>query len=483
LPDEACECLKEKHKLAKYLRAMKSLFVHFLSLKSLRAKLICVILLVDCAAVASIGFIIVIKARSATKIEIAASMHVAEMLVPETVRLMQNMPVPLLLQGLDLQFEFVRHVTVVITDEYGKSVPSSRNPRIDESKDLKQNDPPRWFYRLIAPPVDIRSYPIIVHNHSIGIATISSEPNDEVTKAWLYVHDLILAGVVLNILVLFTLIYLFGKVLAPLASVVAGLRDFENRNYAVRIANCGLAEIDLIIDRFNHTATALDETNKANLALNMKILTVQDDERRHIAYELHDEAGGHLFALRASASSLLYHIGSSSKEDLEERALSVLSLTEDVQGINRRVLERLRPTALGRFPLSECIIKLVEATRNSSRLDIDIALGTLRESYGRLVDLTVYRCVQEGVLNAVRHANASHIKIELLEHTRPSSHLSITVKDNGSGLKDDYRFGVGLSAMNERIAALKGRFNIQSVRDGSFLEAIIPIDVIEGQET
>jgi len=474
--------LKISFALAERLGAFKTLLTRFLSLKSLRAKLILVILLVDCAAVALIGFIIVIKARSATKIEIVASMRVAELLVPETVRLMQNMPVPLLLQGLDLQFEFVRHVTVAITDEYGKSVPSSRNPRIDDTSDVKQNDPPRWFYKLIAPPVDIRSYPIIVHNHLIGTATISSEPNDEVSKAWLYVHDLIVAGVALNILVLFTLIYLFGKVLAPLASVVAGLHDFENRNYAVRIARCGLFEIDAIIDRFNHAAEALDEMNNANTALNVKILTIQDDERRHIAYELHDEAGGHLFALRASASSLLYHIRDSSKEDLTERAQGVLSLIEDVQGINRRVLERLRPTALGRFPLSECILKLVETTRNTSRPDVDIAIGKLKESYGRLIDLTVYRCVQEGLLNAVRHANASYIKIEILESDQPVPCLSIMVKDNGGGLKENYRFGVGLSAMNERIEALKGRFRIQSAQDGSLLEAVIPIAAIEIQE-
>jgi len=469
------------HVLASALHILGNWLSRSLALKSLRSRLILIIVLVDCAAVASIGFIIVIKARNATKIEIAASIRVAEMLVPETVRLMQNASPSLLLQGLALQFEFVRHVTVAVTDKEGRSVPSSRNPRFDEAREVRRDDPPRWFYQLIAPTIEIKSYPIIVHGNSIGIATISSEPNDEVTEAWLYAHDLIIAAIALNVLVLCTLIYLFGKVLSPLSSVVAGLRDFENRNYSVRLEKCGLDEIDAIISRFNQTAEALEETNKANTALNIKILTVQDDERRHIAYELHDEAGGHLFALRASASSLLHHVRDLTSDDLRERVQDILSLIEEVQGINRRVLERLRPTALNRFPLAQCLIKLVESARHTYQFDIELDIGKLQDSYGRLIDLTVYRCVQEGMLNAVRHANASKVEIEIAESKQISPHLHISVRDNGRGLDEGFRFGVGLSAMSERIEALKGHFEIEPVKDGSVLKADIPITSIGAQ--
>ncbi|MEJ2436278.1 MAG: histidine kinase, partial [Pseudolabrys sp.] len=197
---------------------------------------------------------------------------------------------------------------------------------------------------------------------------------------------------------------LFARVLAPLEQFAAGLHDLERRDYKVRLRQPDLRELAVIADRFNALASALGSMKAENRSLNKRLISAQDDERRQTALDLHDEVGPCLFGLKANVASIAK---AKDPAAAQSRAREMLEMIERLQLINRSVLDRLRPMALGQIALNDLLAALVEErTRQHPDIAISFAAEGLWPSYGESIDLTVYRCVQEAVTNIVRHSGA-----------------------------------------------------------------------------
>lgn len=451
----------------------------WLAINSLRSRLVVIVLAIDCLAGALTGSVIIYKARAATQLEIASSMQLAALLVTDTIRLMNDAPASMLLQTIDLHFQSVRHVRIAVTDVDSHPVQAVLSSNSQAAQNARASeDAPAWFSRLIAPPEEIRVFPILVRNRLVGNVTITSEPSDEISEAWHYADTLLVTGSGLSLAVLVILFLLFGRVLAPLSALANGLTDLESRNFAVRLSRPSLIELAKITDHFNRTAEALSSANEANRTLNRKLLTAQDDERRRTALELHDEVGPCLFALDVNASSIAVLT-----KDLADggrvhgRATDVVALCKRVQAINRRVLDRLRPMGLGHIPLKECVIKILVDFDVEPCPVIQHSIGPIEATYGFLVDLTIYRCVQEGLFNAIRHAHASRINLDVRERGDfgIDHRVDIRISDDGRGLAQPARSGIGLTGMRERVEALNGRFELTTSAKGTTLDISVPV--------
>src|SRR5262245_62042787 len=194
---------------------------------------------------------------------------------------------------------------------------------------------------------------------------------------------------------------LFGRVLGPLTGVTRGLADLEQRNYRVRLERLRAKELAAITDRFNALAQALDAVRAENETLNHRLITAQDDERRRTALELHDEVGPSLFGLKANTASIANataELPEPAARKITERVRDLQAIIEHLQGINRGMLNRLRPMALGHVPLQKILSELVaERARQLPQIDFTFSADKLLPSYGDSIDLTIYRCVQEGL--------------------------------------------------------------------------------------
>src|SRR5260370_417425 len=131
------------------------------------------------------------------------------------------------------------------------------------------------------------------------------EPRDESAEVWSNTVALGAVAFSVNVAVIGILYVLFGRALDPLTGVARGLADLERRNYRVRLPRPQAQELAAITDRFNALAQALDALRGENEALNHRLITAQDDERRRTALELHDEVGPNLFWLKANPTSIL----------------------------------------------------------------------------------------------------------------------------------------------------------------------------------
>ena len=188
------------------------------------------------------------------------------------------------------------------------------------------------------------------------------------------------------------------------------------------------------------------------------LLHAQEDERRRIARELHDEAGQVLTAVKIG----LDLEGRSEASEMVGKALSQV----------RNVSNLLRPTALDDLGLMPALRGLVEDF--SRRTQVEAALN-VTEPLPEIDDdaeVVIYRVVQEALTNVARHAAARHVRVEL---SGDSAALSLAVEDDGRGVAADPVPHLGLLGIRERVTARGGSIAIQSRPSHGFrIEARIP---------
>ncbi|GJD83718.1 hypothetical protein HPGCJGGD_1588 [Methylobacterium haplocladii] len=447
-----------------------------------RTRLILVVLAIDLiAAFVSCG-VMVLNARSAVKVEMNATRATVEPLVADTIRMARSPTPDSLLHTLDLRFQTLRHVRVAVFDAKGE-----RTGFVLPDKRRDRHVAPSWFVALIAPPPEQHDLPIVVNGERIGKAVVTEEPLDEIDEVWGYAASLSLASLLLNLAVLAALTIAFGRVLRPLEGLAEGLTQLERHDYTAHLDPPASRELAAIAERFNSVAGALREARDANGRLNRQLLTAQDDEGRRIALELHDEFGPCLFALEANAASVARIAEGESVPDrgkLAARAAEIGSIVGQVQARNRELLNRLRPHALGQVPLAECLnLLLADFGRRHPGTLFTGSFEELARDYGDLVDLTVFRCIQESMTNAVRHGAAKHVRAEARESSGPGpAILHVVVRDDGAGIAPDHGTGLGLSGMRERVEALDGSFALDNASSGAVVRIAIPIVPERGAE-
>jgi two-component system sensor histidine kinase UhpB len=457
--------------------------------RSVRSQILIVFVALSFVAASVAGGIIVFKAGVSTRVEIAASMRLADLMVNEAVQLIQQgIPAEAFLRKLPDQMRFVRHVRVRVRDADGQPISEQAVRRTASMRDDSRAAAPAWFAMLIGPPVERHEVALTVDGRSIGTVEIVSEPSDEIAEVWGNAEALA-AVAVMTVLAIIAILYLvLGRVLDPLRALGTGLHGLERRNYRVRLRRPKVLEFAAIVDRFNALAGALDAVRTENLALNRRLITAQDDERRRTALELHDEVGPSLFGLKANVASIAKAasgLPDAAAGTVTERVRDLTAVIDHLQGINRGMLNRLRPMALGHVPLPDIIAELVrDRARKHPHIAFTHDVGTLDRSYDDTVDLTVYRCVQESLTNAIRHASAKTIEVRVAvsggDNLPPQAgrgeSLELTVRDDGVGLHDGQAPGFGLRGMQERVEALGGEFTIEAgTGQGACVRIVIPL--------
>lgn len=195
------------------------------------------------------------------------------------------------------------------------------------------------------------------------------------------------------------------------------------------------------------------------LELTTYLQRLQEQEREHLARELHDELG----ALLTSA-----------KMDVARLKMKLTEALNGVVALKRRIIEDLRPSALNNLGLQTALEILVREFAARSGLDVDVSIDPLQTSED--TQLTIYRLVQEALTNIAKYAQAQHVRVSL---SRYPQHVEVRVHDDGQGFDPEAlpRGTHGLTGMRHRIQALQGTLKIHSQHwQGTRIEAIIPLD-------
>ncbi len=333
---------------------------------------------------------------------------------------------------------------------------------------------PGWFAALVRPQLVGRAVRVVALEHANPVVIVG-EPADEIAEAWHDFSSLAIVWLALNALILAILYVVLGRLLDPLVHLSRGMLRLEDGHYATRLPLPKVKELAIITERFNTLAGALDTARDENSRLYRQLITVQEEERREIANELHDEAGPCLFGITANASSiqnLADQLPDKRTAEISRRVGEILSITERLKLLNRALLKKLKPAPLGRVKLAELLDELIAGfQRRHPDTHIAVAIGKLADSYGEAIDLTLYRCIQEGITNAIRHGKAqrSHhrsrrdpgARAATAARSRAPRWRSI-LSDDGKGIAPATPKGFGLTAMTERVRSLGGSCVIES---------------------
>ncbi len=208
--------------------------------------------------------------------------------------------------------------------------------------------------------------------------------------------------------------------------------------------------------------------------LSAALQTIREEERTHIARELHDDLGQLLATLRLDLTLLKKQAGRGVETQRTLQSMDKLIVTAITS--LRRIASNLRPRALDEGGLYFALQTLRQefVQRQAIRFDLlaDEADLALDDAYST----AIFRIVQEALTNIVRHAQASHVTVAL---HRLDSHLEISIHDDGRGIENSDMEKVtsfGLLGMRERVWALHGDINIcGSDNDGTRIEIILPL--------
>ena len=229
---------------------------------------------------------------------------------------------------------------------------------------------------------------------------------------------------------------------------------------------------------FVHTrrVRSLERARTAQAAFSQQMIESQEVERKRIAAELHDSLGQNLLIIknRAMLGSLTGQNPDAAREQLEEIAASATESLEEV----RQIAYNLRPYHLDRLGLANSIEAMIERIGSASEIHFSTAIAQLDGSIPKEMEITLYRIVQEGVNNIVRHSQATRAWIEI---ARDGHELTVTIRDNGKGFQPRSATalptparGFGLTGIAERVRMLGGSHAVTSSPDeGTTIEVTL----------
>ena len=221
--------------------------------------------------------------------------------------------------------------------------------------------------------------------------------------------------------------------------------------------------------------TERKRAEEARLDLIKRLITVEDDERRWIARELHDETGQSLTALLVGLRVIEQQAGKPEVVAMAHRLRKIASETVDNVG---RLARGLHPSVLDDLGLLAAAQRYVSDYAKTYGLAVDLrSEGVGAQQLPSLVQTTIYRILQEGLTNVARHARARTVNVELKLH---DGMLNLLIRDDGVGFdpratRTD-ESGLGLHGMGERAALFGGSLDVESAPGrGATVRASVPV--------
>jgi two-component system sensor histidine kinase UhpB len=435
-------------------------------------------------AALSAAFVIVLIAaevqstRNSVREEIEAANRVASQLLGRLVAVYSQVG------GPDLVLEFLEQLGRVRANEV--TLQSATGEVVYESPPATYKagrEAPVWFARLLGPQPAKYTFPL----RGGVLLVVQAQPSRAVLDAWDDVTRLSAIAAAMFVVANALAFWSVKRALEPFPVIADGLERIQQGDLAFRLPSLAGTEAHAIGAAFNRMAQAVQDKvlaerkahdAEARLEERREMASLADqrveEERRLIAHELHDEFGQSVTAIRSLALAIASQggvrdpaTGDIARLISEEAA----RLYDAMHGL----IPRLTPLSLDTLGLAATLESLV---RDWQRRHPSIVLSLRQElpiELGPRITLTTYRVVQEGLINALRHAQASRVDIAVQCDAR---RITATVIDDGVGLPADWsRPGhFGLRGLSDRVQQLGGTFAVgNQAGRGVCLSADIPL--------
>jgi signal transduction histidine kinase len=205
-------------------------------------------------------------------------------------------------------------------------------------------------------------------------------------------------------------------------------------------------------------------------------MTMQDEERRRIAREIHDGLGQELAAAKMILDGIL---AKDKSAYLQQASLDASKLVDRAIQQVRTISHLLHPPLLDEVGLISALRWFLEGL--TQRSGIEIQLEVQPTDLGRLksdLETAIFRIVQEALTNMFRHSGARHGRVGVIAE---NGSITVTVSDDGKGIDPGIMelrpesIGVGIGGMRQRVTELGGRLRLDNANPGTIVEVVIPV--------
>ena len=281
-------------------------------------------------------------------------------------------------------------------------------------------------------------------------------------------------------LLVFGLVALLSSIIAsPIKKLRTATESVAGGNYGHVLPIESNDEISDLIAAFNHMTSELKEKSERleeerQLRLS-SMIDGQEMERQRLSREIHDSLGQSVLAIKLKTEQYFRQNTDISDNAVQEIRRLFSEALNEIRAISRNLM----PAVLSEFGIAEAISNLAADTMKISGIEIDFSDKEYCATAGQKTENYLYRICQEALNNAIRHSEASSIRI-ILKSTK--DHIFLSIKDNGIGFQKEQEEqirGNGLNHIKERAELLGGRCTIEAPPNkGCFIEIIVPIEKI-----
>jgi signal transduction histidine kinase len=220
----------------------------------------------------------------------------------------------------------------------------------------------------------------------------------------------------------------------------------------------------------SRAAVAVDLSERVAGDSLRRVFEAQELERRRLALELHDETGQALTSVLLGLRSIEEAVSDEMRVRFGELRELVVGTLQNV----RQLAVQLRPKVLDDFGLGAALERLTAGFAEQTGIAVDLESRLPNERLPSEVETALYRIVQEALTNVAKHAQAKRVSLLL---TRAGRSVSMVIEDDGRGFtpEETEDEGLGLIGIQERVALLRGRFEIESAKGGTTLVVEVPV--------
>ncbi len=327
---------------------------------------------------------------------------------------------------------------------------------------------PDWFVRLMQSDDVAEEYGVTLPLSRDRRISLRTRPEDEIEEAWTYVRPLLALSVGMLVLVGVLAYAVLRRGLQPLDSLMHAFQYVEQGRFDIHLASKGAIELIRIEQGFNHMASVLRGTLAENRQLGRRLVTLQEHERKDIASELHDELAPILFSVRVDVMTATRNAKACGSLECVENTKAIEAKISQIQEHIDALLQKLRPGVLDDMGLEAAISALLDQwRRRQPQTCWDLQTSGLDQLKDEELRLAIYRITQESLTNAVKHAAARRITVEVRVHgarldaktvgnETGSGSVTIDIEDDGCGLTPGVAYGQGLRGIRDRVQALAG---------------------------
>lgn len=330
----------------------------------------------------------------------------------------------------------------------------------------------KLYRKIFNPGVELMR-PLLFKGQDHGSITVIPSAEMELSRAWEHLSGLLGLSVSTAVAVCMLVYLTIHRALRPAQIIVDNLEKMHNADAATQLPPFNLTEWQRIGAAINEFAATQKQLLSERKKLALQLMKVQEEERRYIARELHDEFGQCLSAINALSSS----IAQTARQDCPQ----LVPETENIARINRRVMEALRtllvrlcPAELDELGLEASLDTMVTEWNKQyvGKIHCQLIFEGAFQQLKKPIPITLYRIVQEGLTNIAKHSGATQasVALKIVGQT-----ITLVIEDNGKA--DVFPLagsqGIGLLGIRERINGLGGQLDLISGESGGLVVRVM----------